>query len=80
MSKEAEEYLKKKWFTNKQGNVDFDYDDKKHEARFDYEVVVKLLDGYAEQHHQTNVRPIQMELERWKYLYQTEFNKNKLKK
>jgi len=35
----------------------------------------KITQAYADQ----EVKPVKMELERWKYLYQTEFNKNKLK-
>lgn len=45
------------------------------EGNNDGEYVSDIMQSYADQ----EVKPVQQELERWKYLYQTEFNKNKLK-
>ena len=38
------------------------------------ENIMQCVESYADQ----EVRSVQQELERWKHLYQTEFNRNKL--
>ncbi len=46
MSKEAEEYLKNKWFTNSKGIVDFDYDEY-GDNEMGNKDTAKLMQSYA---------------------------------
>jgi len=41
-----EEFLKERWFTSKDGRLDFDYEENKHETEFSYKNVLMLLDEF----------------------------------
>ncbi len=74
MSKEAEEYFEEYY---KEEHHPKDLADRELKV-WDWFDMCDFANQFAEAYHQANIRPVQMELERWKYLYQTEFNKNKI--